>query len=233
MAANKIWVPPYLRVTAQHKGRPATAGGDQSIPPGWDDNPTTWPKRIVLAGLALIGFAAALYLALFQVSALYFQDLHINIVQRAWDPFFEHTVNGMDRIHQPGSRDVLDYLRWPDAIPGILAYGGEMVLNFIGDRNRWHTAPWAVIAFGLIIFPAAAVSTVLLMVQPIFVDGWCTLCIVSALVSFVICGLGADEVLATLQHLKRVRDSGGSLIRALWGEGFKGLLPIPLRKREV
>ena len=204
-------------MAAQHR---TDHGDDSSIPPGWDENPTTWPKRIVLAVLALIGLVVALYLSLFQVSALYFPDLQINVVESVWDPFFD-------------SYEVLDFLHWPDAIPGILAYGGELVLNFVGDRNRWRTAPWTVIAFGLIIFPAAGISTVLLMAQPIFVDSWCTLCIVSAVVSFVICSLGADEVLATLQYLKRVRESGGSLMQALWGEGFKGLLPIPLRKKEV
>ena len=194
--------------------------GDRSIPPGWDENPTTRPKGRVLAGLAFVGLGVAFYLMLFQVSALYFPNLHINIVETVTDPFFD-------------SREVLDFLKWPDAIPGVLAYGGEFVLNFVGNKNRWRTAPWTVIAFGLIIFPAAAVSVVLLMVQPLFVGAWCFFCIISALVSFVICGLGADEVLATLQHLKRVRDSGGSLTRALWGEGLKGLVPIPLRKKEV
>lgn len=174
----------------------------------------------MLAGLAFIGFVVALYLALFQVSVLYFPNLQINVVGSVWDPFFD-------------SYKVLDFLHWPDAIPGILAYGGELALNFAGDRNRWYTAPWTVISFGLIIFPAAAVSVVLLMVQPIFVGSWCTLCVVSALVSFVICGLGADEVLATLQYLKRVRDSGDSLIRALWGEGLRGLAPITSREKEV
>jgi Vitamin K epoxide reductase family len=211
MAGDESRIPPEMRHAAFDQ-RP--------IPTGWYENPTTWPKRIVLALLALVGFAVALYLSLFQVSALYFPDLQINLLGSVWDPFFD-------------SYEVLDFLHWPDAIPGVLAYGAEVVLNILGDKYRWRTAPWTVIAFGLIIFPAAAVSTVLLIVQPIFVDSWCTLCIVSALVSFVICGLGADEVLATLQHLKRVRDSGGSLKRALWGEGLKGLLSVLSRKREV
>ena len=211
MADDGIRIPPEMRHTAFDQ-RP--------VPTGWDENPTTWPKRMVLTFLALVGFAVALYLSLFQVSALYFPDLRINLVGSVWDPFFD-------------SYEVLDFLHWPDAIPGVLAYGGEFVLNFVGDKYRWRTAPWTVIAFGLIIFPAAAVSTVLLMVQPIFVGSWCTLCIVSALVSFAICGLGADEVLATLQHLKRVSDSGGSLGRALWGEGPEGLLPMSSRKKET
>ena len=211
MADDGIRIPPEMRHTAFDQ-RP--------VPTGWDENPTTWPKRIVLAFLALIGFAVALYLSLFQVSALYFPDLQINLVGSVWDPYFD-------------SYEVLDFLHWPDAIPGVLAYGAEGALNFVGDKYRWRTAPWTVIAFGLIIFPAAAVSTVLLMVQPILVGSWCSLCVISALVSFVICGLGADEVLATLQHLKRVSDSGGSLRRALWGEGLEGLLPTRSRKKGV
>ncbi len=206
-----------IRIPLEMRNR---AFDQRPVPTGWEENPTTWPKRVVLAGLALVGFAVALYLALFQVSALYFPDLRINVVGRVWDPFFD-------------SYEVLDFLKWPDAIPGVLAYGAEVALNFVGDKYSWRTAPWTVIAFGLIIFPAAAVSVVLLMVQPIFVGSWCTLCIVSALLSFAICGLGADEVLATLQHLKRVRDSGGSLMRALWGEGLEGLSPVLSRKEDA
>lgn len=210
MAENRV--PPGLRVTD-------STGDDyaSSIPPGWDENPTAWPKRLALAALALAGLAAAFYLALFQLSVLYFPSFHLGFVESVWDPFFD-------------SREVLDYLKWPDAVPGVLAYGGEVVLNFAGDKNRWRTAPWVVIAFSLIIFPGAAVSIVLMAIQPVFVGTWCSLCLVSAFVSFIICGLGADEALATLQHLKRVRDSGGSVTRALWGDGLKGLVPIPLRE---
>ena len=111
MSGDGIRVPPEMRHTAFDQ-RP--------IPTGWEDNPTTWPKRIVLATLALLGFAVALYLALFQVSVLYFPDLQINVVGRVWDPFFD-------------SYEVLDFLKWPDAIPGVLAYGAEVVLNFLGD----------------------------------------------------------------------------------------------------
>ena len=200
------------------EGQEAALTG-RSVPPGWDENPTAWPKRIVLAVLGLAGFAIALYLSLFQLSALYFPQLGLDVVESVWDPFFN-------------SHKVLDYLRWPDAIPGVLGYGAEVVLNFVGDKNRWRTAPWVVIAFGLIIFPAAGISVVLMMVQPLAVGAWCTLCLASAVLSFVICGLGADEVLATLQHLKRVRDSGGSVWQAFWGPGLKYLLPIPLRKGE-
>ena len=51
---------------------------DSSIPPGFDKNPTAWPRRIVLAGLAFTGFCVSVYLALFQ----------IEVIQSVWDPFF-------------------------------------------------------------------------------------------------------------------------------------------------
>jgi hypothetical protein len=201
MAGDEGRVPPYLRLTESYDHR--------SVPPGWDENPTAWPKRIGLAGLASVGFIIALYLSLFQ----------LGLIESVWDPFFE-------------SPKVLEHLGWPDAIPGVLAYGGEVVLSLVGDKNRWRTAPWTVIAFGMIIFPGAAVSTVLMMAQPLAVDAWCTLCLVSALISFIICGWGADEPLAALQHLKRVKNSGGSVWRAFWGPGAKVLLPMPLRRGE-
>ena len=46
---------------------------------------------------------------------------------------------------------------------------------------------------------------------------WCTLCLASALISLVMIGPAMDEFLASLQHLRRVFDEGGSLWRAFWG----------------
>ena len=198
-------LPPELRLA---EGREAT-GSDHSIPQGWDENPTNWGKRLGLAGLAFVGFSIAVYLSLFQ----------LGVVGSVWDPFFQ-------------SHLVLEYLGWPDAIPGVLGYGAEIFFSLIGDKNRWRTAPWTVLAFGLIIFPAAGISVVLMIVQPLAVNAWCTLCLASAFISFVICGWGADEVLATLQHLKRVKNAGGSMWQALWGLGPEYLAPIPLRKGE-
>jgi divalent metal cation (Fe/Co/Zn/Cd) transporter len=48
---------------------------------------------------------------------------------------------------------------------------------------------------------------------------WCTVCLVSALVSTLIFGLGIGEALASLQRLARVRLEQGwaGAWRALWG----------------
>jgi hypothetical protein len=167
---------------------------DRSIPPGFDRNPTAWPRRVVLATLALAGFCVSVYLALFQVEVL----------QSVWDPFFQ-------------SPKVLEYLGIPDAALGALAYGTEFVLTFIGGRSRWRTAPWTVLAFGFVIVSGAFVSILLIFMQAVLVDAWCTLCLTSAAISFAIFALGVEEPLAGLKHLKRVRDEGGSVWRALWG----------------
>jgi hypothetical protein len=37
------------------------------VPPGWRANPSAWPQRLPIIGLALAGFAVAGYLTLFQV----------------------------------------------------------------------------------------------------------------------------------------------------------------------
>ena len=167
---------------------------DSSIPPGFDKNPTAWPRRIVLAALAFAGFCVSVYLTLFQ----------IEVLQSVWDPFFQ-------------SPKVLEYLGIPDAALGALAYGTEFVLTFIGGRSRWRTAPWTVLAFGLVIVNGALVSVLLIGMQAFLVDAWCTLCLGSAGISFAIFALGVEEPLAGLKHLKRVRDDGGSVWKALWG----------------
>lgn len=182
-------VPPGLRTTSS-----TSNSGDGSIPPGFDKNPTAWPRRILLAVIAFVGFCVSVYLALFQV----------NVLESVWDPFFQ-------------SPKVLEYLGIPDAALGAMAYGTEVVLTFIGGRNRWRTAPWTVLAFGFVICSGALVSILLISMQAFLVNAWCTLCLTSAAISFAIFALGLEEPLAGLKHLKLVRDEGGSVWRALWG----------------
>jgi hypothetical protein len=158
------------------------------------ENQTTWSRRIALAALALVGLCVAGYLTLFQ----------LGVFSSVWDPFFR-------------SREVLGFVDFPDAALGVFAYGTEVVLSFIGGRDRWRTMPWVVLAFGLVILLGALVSVLLIIVQPLVVGAWCTLCLVSAAISLAIFAWGADEPLAALRHLRRARASGGSVWRALWG----------------
>jgi hypothetical protein len=171
----------------------------RAVPPGWNENPTAWPKRIRLIVAASVGLCVASYLTLYQ----------LGILAHVWDPFFGG-----------GSREVLRLLEpLPDAAFGVLAYLAEIVLSLIGGEDRWRSAPWTVLSLGVVISCGAVVSVVLVIVQPVVVGAWCTLCLVSAFVSFLIFGLGVKEPLAALQYLKRVRESGGSVWTGLWGRG--------------
>jgi hypothetical protein len=171
-----------------------------TVPPGWEENATAWAKRTRLVVLAFVGLCVASYLTLYQ----------LGIMTEVWDPFFPD-----------GSPKVLHLLEpLPDAILGALAYLTEIVLSLIGGEDRWRTAPWTVLALGFVIFCGAAVSVVLLIVQPVVVGAWCTLCLVSAFVSFAIFGLGIDEPLVALQYLRSVRAKGGSTWSALWGKVY-------------
>ncbi|MDP9474114.1 MAG: vitamin K epoxide reductase [Actinomycetota bacterium] len=170
-----------------------------ATPPGFDENPTAWPRRTLLATLALAGLCVSVYLTLFQ----------LEVISGVWDPFFQ-------------SRKVLTFLGIPDATLGALAYATEMILLSIGGRERWRTMPWTVLALGVVIFSGAIVSVLLVLMQAFLVDAWCTLCLVSAALSLAIFGLGYDEPLAGLRYLEQVRGSGGSPWHALWGMGTEG-----------
>jgi hypothetical protein len=77
--------------------------------------------------------------------------------------------------------------------------------------------PWIVILFGLAVGPLGFVSVMLVVFQPVLFDAWCTLCLASAVISVVMIGPAMDEVLASLQYLKRVKNSNVSLWKAFWG----------------
>jgi len=68
--------------------------------------------------------------------------------------------------------------------------------------------PWTTVALGFVVGSGALVSILLMIVQPVMVGGWCTLCLASAFVSLTIVGPGMEELLATPQYLKRIRADG-------------------------
>ena len=77
--------------------------------------------------------------------------------------------------------------------------------------------PWIVILFGLAVGPLGFVSIMLVIFQPVLFDVWCTLCLASAAISVAMIGPAMDEVLASLQYLKRIKRSNVSLWKAFWG----------------
>jgi len=176
---------------------------DAVAPPGWRANPSSWGQRLPIVALALIGTGIAGYLTLFQVGW----------IEQVWEPFFGD-----------GSRTILTssvsrVLPIPDAALGALGYLADAVGGAVGGRARWRTMPWMVILFGLAVGPLGAVSILLVILQPVLFDAWCTLCLASAVVSLAMIGPALDEILASLQHLQHVRASGRSAWRAFWGVG--------------
>ena len=171
------------------------------VPPGWNYNPSTWPQRWPIIALALVGLAIATYLALYQYK----------VVPTVWEPFFG---NGSEKVLDSKLSRVLPV---SDGALGALSYLVDAVTGAIGGTARWRKMPWIVILFGLAVGPLGAVSIALVISQPVVVGAWCTLCLASALISLLMIGPAMDEMLASMQHVKRERERGRSAWRVFWG----------------
>lgn len=171
------------------------------LPPGWSSNPSAWSERLPAAALAALGVVLASYLALDQAGVL----------ETVWEPFFG---SGSQRVLH--SR-VSHLLPVPDGALGALGYLVELITCLAGGTDRWRARPWVVLLFGLTASLMALGGVLLAMVQPLAVGAWCTLCLTSAAISLAVVGPALREVLATLQHLVRVRRQGGSGSVAFWG----------------
>lgn len=173
------------------------------IPPGWDYSPSTWSQRLPIIALAFIGFFLARYMTAYQLG-------HISTV---WDPFFG------DGTHRIITSDVSR--AWPvaDAGLGAVTYMIEALSGMMGDRRRWRTMPWMVGMFGLLVIPLGGVSIFFIIIQPIVIGTWCTLCLVSAAAMVIMLPYSFDEILAMLQFMLRARRDGKSLWSVFWRGG--------------
>ena len=154
-------------------------------------------------GLALVGVGVSSYLALYQ----------LNVFPTVWEPFFGE---GSKKILNSSVSNILPI---PDAALGAISYLLDAVTGVIGGTRRWRTMPWIVVIFGLLVGPLGIVSIMLVVLQPVMFDAWCTLCLTSAAISVMMIGPAMDEMLASLQFMQRVRRSGYSSWRAFWGIG--------------
>ena len=159
------------------------------IPPGWTYNPSAWPQRIPVIFFAIIGWFIARYLASFQ----------LHYIDYVWDPFFGLGTEKV--ITSLISRD----FPVPDAGLGAMAYSLEAIMGAKGGARRWHTMPWIVVIFGILVVPLGFVSITLVMLQPIAVGAWCGLCLIIATCMLIMLALTIDEVVAVCQYLKRIR----------------------------
>jgi nucleoside-diphosphate-sugar epimerase/uncharacterized membrane protein len=170
------------------------------LPRGWTYNPSTWQQRAPIIALAFVGFFCARYLAAFQ----------LGYINRVWDPFF---VDGTRSVLQS------DVSRaWPisDAGLGALSYMLEALSGFMGGVQRWRTMPWMVAMFGFLVVPLGVTSIVLVILQPLMVGAWCTLCLVTAIAMLIMVPLAVDEVVAMFQFLAQAHREGKPMWRTFW-----------------
>lgn len=157
-----------------------------NVPAGWNYNPSAWNQRIPVVFLSWVGFFIARYMGAFQ----------FEYIDTVWDPFFgDGTKNVL-------TSDVSKSFPVSDAMLGAFSYIMDVLFAYAGGIHRWRTMPWVVIIFGILIIPLGVVSITLIILQPVSVGYWCTLCLCSAMISLIMIPFTIDEVLATVQLMK-------------------------------
>lgn len=196
-------------VCSEHGERRLDWQGRGDEPPGWDVNPSAWIERLPIVVLGFIGLVIATYLAAFQYG----------LISTVWEPFFG---DGSRRILTSKVSDVLPI---KDAALGALGYLADVGSGVAYGQDRWRTHPWVVIIFGFFVGPLGAGSILLVILQPVLIGAFCTLCLVTALISVLMIGPAMDEVLASFQLLKRASDDGRSVWDAFWGRTGAAVAP--------
>jgi nucleoside-diphosphate-sugar epimerase len=176
-------------------------------PPGWTYSPSTYLQRLPIIALGLFGFLIARVLAAYQLG-------HADGV---WEPFFagDETRNGTEFII---TSDVSR--AWPIADGGLGAttYMLEVLMGIMGGRARWRTMPWMVATFGIAVVPLGVVSIYFIIIQPVEIGTYCTLCLIAAVAMLVMIPYSLDELVAMGQFLVLNRRRG----RPFWRSFFRG-----------
>ena len=173
------------------------------VPPGWSYNPSAWLQRAPVILLASVGFFASRYMAAYQLGHIPYP----------WDPFFG---DGTRRVLES---DVSKMFPVADAGLGAVAYIVEILMGFMGDKARWRTMPWMVTFFGILVVPLGGVSIVLIILQPLAVGAWCSLCLFAGVAMLPMIPATLDEVVAMLQFMRQTRRAGKPLWRTFWMGG--------------
>ncbi len=186
-----------------------------TVPPGWSYNPSTWLQRLPIVALGLVGFLIARYLAAYQLG-------HVTAI---WEPFFgtQFRENGTEHII---TSKVSQAFPVADAGLGAVAYMLEMLMGLMGTPRRWRTMPWMVAFFFVLVVPLGAVSIGFIIIQPIMIGTYCTLCLIQAFAMLVMIPLTLDEVVAMAQFMGRTRRAGKPFWRSfLMGDADPGDRP--------
>lgn len=155
------------------------------IPKGWSYNPSSWVQRFPILVFGTIGWFAARLMCAYQ----------LGYIDYIYDPFF---VGGTVKVI---TSKVSQEFPLPDAGLGALAYSLEVLLGLKGRTARWRTMPWLVVGFSFLVVPLGLVSIILVILQPLLVGAWCSLCLLAAFCMLLMCMLTLDEVVAVSQLL--------------------------------
>lgn len=182
---------------------------DQSdVPLGWTYCPSTYLQRLPIIALGAFGFFIARELAAYQMG-------HISGV---WEPFFagKSGLNGTEYII---TSDVSKAWPIPDGGLGAVSYMFEILMGVMGDRRRWRTMPWMVLLFGIVVVPLGVVSIYFIIIQPIIIGTYCTLCLAAALAMLIMIPYALDELVAMGQLLVQAYRRGESVWRVFFMGG--------------
>lgn len=189
--------------------------GGPDVPPGWAYTPSSWLQRMPIAVLSLLGFFIARILGGYQLG-------HLDTV---WEPFFAGTgaMNGMNGTEAIITSDVSK--AWPiaDGALGGIVYMAELVMIWMGGKTRWRTMPWMVLALAITMLPLGLVSIYFIIIQPIVIGTWCTLCLIAALAMAVMIPYSLNEFVAMGQFMVDAHRKGKPFWRTFWtGDAMQG-----------
>ncbi len=176
----------------------AAAETGPSVPKGWSYSPSDWFQRLPVIILAVVGLLISRYLTAYQLGS----------IGGVWEPFFagpDPAMNGTETII---TSQVSESWPVPDAGLGAVTYALEIVVGAIGSARRWRTMPWLTTLFGIMIVPLGSVSIFFIVIQPIVIGTYCTLCLVAALAMLFQIPFSIDELVATYQFLRRRHRAG-------------------------
>lgn len=181
--------------------RPAAFEVGPQLPAGWSYNPSSWQQRVPIIFFAIVGWFVARYLSAYQ---LHFTD-------KVW-PYHDGTVQVL-------TSTVAHNFPVSDAGLGAVAYCLEAIMGAKGGVRRWHTMPWLVVIFGILVIPLGFTSIVLVTLQPLVVGAWCVLCLIIAACMLVMLSLTVDEMVCVCQYIRQeMRNSG----RGFWDVLIRG-----------
>jgi len=186
--------------------------GGPDVPPGWAYTPSSWLQRMPIGILSLIGFFIARILGAYQLG-------HIDSV---WEPFFTGS-GGMNGTEAIITSSVSKAWPIPDGALGGIVYMAEVVMIWMGGKTRWRTMPWMILALAITMLPLGLVSIYFVIIQPIVIGTWCTLCLIAALAMAVMIPYSLNEFVAMGQFMVWARKQGKPFWRTFWtGDAMEG-----------